>query len=112
MEITQFALGVLSVVFLLVAIIAVMGLLKAHTTRNEFKKFEGSVFRMLDDSSRTIGFKFDDVNREMRDRLSNSERHLAEHLKYMEESLKSYTDSRIDKSISGKKDKKVSALNS
>jgi hypothetical protein len=113
MEITQFALGALSVVFVLFGTATIIGLLKAHAAEKELKRFRADISALIEDRDRTIGYKFEDLSREIKDRHYQSERSIGDHLKFIEDNCKAYTDSRIDKSIAGKSTKaKATSLNS
>ena len=113
MEITQFAFGVLSIVFVLFGTVTIIGLLKAHAAEKELKHFRAEISTLIEDRDRTVGYKLDDLAREIKDRHYQSERNFGEHIKFIEDNCKSYTDSRIDKLAASKpRQIKTTSLNS
>ena len=104
MNIVSFAVGALSMVGLIIISLAVTGVVKAYQALKQISKAEFAAKTFKNEIELSVSNDFDqlirridEVEREVHQHISSTERNLYESIQHESRVVKSYVDSRIDK---------------
>lgn len=109
MEITSFALGMLTMIAIALVVVVVVGMVRV----SKMKKLMNHIERYLENNTRDIyeriNYEIDDLNKKINKNMSNTDdvfKNFESHIEHMSneknqliEDLNSYVDSRFDKMI-------------